>query len=343
MNSKERVKAVLQGQIPDHPPWQEIGFHTEIVSALSGTKLERSNSGYHPHYGSGLKEYEKELDAFIKISEEIGLDAIWLKHWNGANFSGEKGSAYDAGTIKSMEDWKEAVTSAPDLQEHSWYECVEPFVKRVRKTDLAMGFEASFGFNGVLSAIGFHDFCLAVYEKPELIKTVFQWYVQRSIRIIKDFIEYEPDLILLGDDIAFGQGPFISPQKMEELFFPGMKKIAEACPFPWIYHSDGNLLPVMDGLLELGMKGIHPIEPYGTMAIEKVKKQYGDRIILAGNLDMNLIARGQVADIEQEVKGLFKKVGYNGGWMLSSSNSIDNGANVENVKAMGRTIKECTY
>lgn len=343
MNSKERVKAILQGQIPDHPPWQEIGLHTQVVSALSGIRLERSNSGYHPHYGSGLKAYEKELDTYIKVSEKIGLDVVWLKHWHLAGFAGEKGSAYDAGTIKNMEDWEETLKSAPDEHEHSWYECVEPFVKKVRKTDLAMGFETSFGFSAVLDAIGFRDFCYAIYEKPELIRTIFDWYVNRSMQIVEEFLPYNPDLILLGDDIAFGQGPFISPPKMEELFFPGMKKIADICPFPWIYHSDGNLLPVMDSLLELGMRGIHPIEPYGTMDIVKVKEQYGDRIVLSGNLDMNLISRGKAMDIEREVKLLFKKVGYNGGWILSSSNSIDNGANPENVKAMGKAIRSCSY
>ena len=333
----------MEGYIPDHPPWLEIGFHSQLISALSGKRLQRFNSGYHPHYGSGLKEYEKELDAYIKVSEKIGLDVIWLKHWHLAGFAGEKGNAYDAGTIKNMEDWKEALKSVSDEREHSWYECVGPFVKKVRKTDLTMGFEASFGFNSVLNAIGFRDFCLAIFEKPELVQAIFNWYVQRSCRIVKDFIEYEPDIILLGDDIAFGQGTFISPQKMKEIFFPEMKKVADICSCPWIYHSDGNLMPVMDSLLNLGMRGLHPIEPYGTMDIEKVKEQYGDRIVPAGNLDMNLISRGKVTDIEREVKHLFEKVGHNGGWILSSSNSIDSGANIENVKAMGRTIRECRY
>ena len=44
-----------------------------------------------------------------------------------------------------------------------------------------------------------------------------------------------------------------------------------------------------------------------------------------------------------EVKALFDTVGPGGGWILSSSNSIDSGADPANVVAMGRAIGRCRY
>lgn len=341
MTPRERILAVMNRRLPDRPPWLEIGFHTDIAGKLIGRELPRSNSGFHPD--ADLAVYEEELDGLIEAAQLVGLDAVWLKHWTLAGFAGEKGNAYDAGTIKTQQDWQEAVRSAPDERTHPWYRCVETFVRKVKKTDLAMGFQAALGFAGTWEAIGFRDFCLAVHENRELLVSVMEWFGGRHQQIVRDFRKYEPDLIVLGDDIAFGSGPVVSPGHFKEIFLPTMKLVAGESKWPWIYHSDGNLLPVMDDVLSLGMTGIHPIEPYGTMDIGEVKRLYGDRIVLAGNLDMNVIANGATEDIEREVRALFDTVGYDGRWILSSSNSIDSGANPENVLAMGKALKGLTY
>ena len=43
---------------------------------------------------------------------------------------------------------------------------------------------------------------------------------------------------------------------------------------PWVFHSDGNLMPIMDDLLTLGMNGLHPIQP-GVMDLAVLKEKYG--------------------------------------------------------------------
>ena len=46
--------------------------------------------------------------------------------------------------------------------------------------------------------------------------------------------------------------------------------VADAIKKPWIFHSDGNLFPILDGLLKLGMNAIHPMQP-SAMDINKMK------------------------------------------------------------------------
>jgi hypothetical protein len=48
------------------------------------------------------------------------------------------------------------------------------------------------------------------------------------------------------------------------------------------------------------------------MDLLAVKRRYGDRLVLAGNLDMNLIALGTTQNIEQGIHWLFDTVGYDG-------------------------------
>ena len=65
--------------------------------------------------------------------------------------------------------------------------------------------------------------------------------------------------------------------------------------------------------------------------------------MLAGNLDMNLIANGTPQEIHYAVQHLFDGVGQDGGWILGSSNSIDSGADPRNVRAMGEAVRSLSY
>ena len=343
MTSRERVIAVMSGQMPDRPPWLEFGFHTDIAGKLIGRKLARSNSGFHPN--EDLAQYADELDAMVEAVQEVGIDTIWLKHWSSSygDFSGPGGSADGAGTIKTLEDWQKAIESVGDIKNSPWYRCVDMFVEKVRKTNLAMGFTANLCLEDTLRAFGFSNFCMSIYDNPDLLETVLDWYVSHNRKVVRDFFKYDPDIIVLGDDIAFGTGPFVSPHIFREMFLPRMKLVTQECVIPWIYHSDGNIMPVMENLLSLGMAGIHPIEPYGTMDIVEVKTRFGDRIFPVGNLDMNIVANGSIEDINKTIRELFESVGYDGRWIMSCSNSVDSGANIDNLLAISKILSKLKY
>jgi len=75
------------------------------------------------------------------------------------------------------------------------------------------------------------------------------------------------DAVIVCDDLASKSGPMFSPQIVREVFLPRMRKVASNIKLPWVYHSDGNIAPLLDDLLSLGMNAIANIEP-GAMDIE---------------------------------------------------------------------------
>ena len=75
---------------------------------------------------------------------------------------------------------------------------------------------------------------------------------------------------------------------------------------PWIMHTDGNILPFLQDILSLGIAGLHPIEK-GAMDIRQVKKEYGDKICLLGNVDLNILGMGTIEDVDAEVKVPYTK------------------------------------
>lgn len=91
-------------------------------------------------------------------------------------------------------------------------------------------------------------------------------------------------------------------------------------------------------LVDLGIAGLHPIEP-AAMDIRAVKRRYGKRLCLVGNVDVHTLAAGTPAQVETEVVGLLRDVAPGGGYMLSSGNSLASYCRIENIRAMVGTME----
>jgi uroporphyrinogen decarboxylase len=76
------------------------------------------------------------------------------------------------------------------------------------------------------------------------------------------------------------------------------------------------------------------------MNIRQVKKEYGSRVCLIGNVDVDLLSTGTPDEVETVVKDLIRDIALGGGYILSSGNSIPSYAKVENVLNMGRVLKK---
>ncbi len=118
-----------------------------------------------------------------------------------------------------------------------------------------------------------------------------------------------------------------------------MKIVSDAIKKPWIYHSDGNLFPILPELLTLGMDGIHPIQP-AAIDMARMKKEYGDRVCIVGNIDLDYtLTRACREEVIEEVKQWIEEAGPGGGYMVSSANSLTGYCKLENVLAIGEAVE----
>jgi uroporphyrinogen decarboxylase len=86
------------------------------------------------------------------------------------------------------------------------------------------------------------------------------------------------------------------------------------------------------------MNGLANIEP-NAMDINILKKKYGRRVCLVGNIDLHYtLTQGTPEEVEAEVKKRIQEVGPGGGYILASSNSIAAYCKPENVLAMHRAL-----
>jgi len=88
-------------------------------------------------------------------------------------------------------------------------------------------------------------------------------------------------------------------------------------------------------IISAGPDGLNPIEPVAGMELAKVKELVGDRVCLVGNIDCaHLLPHGSAEDVCLAVRQAIADGGRDGGYILSSSNSIHSSCDPKNFVAM---------
>jgi uroporphyrinogen decarboxylase len=186
--------------------------------------------------------------------------------------------------------------------------------------------------------MGYENLMVACLQKPDLVEGVIQKCMGHTLHILERAAELGVEFVVTGDDIADNRSTLISPKLWVRLFLPHFCQFVQSVHNLGLYfwkHTDGQIMAVLDGLVEAGIDGIDPIDPLAGMDLEKVKQLYGSRIAIKGNVNCaGVLVSGTEEAVIQEVIECISKAGKNGGYVCSSSNSIHKGVKPELYKAM---------
>jgi uroporphyrinogen decarboxylase len=187
-------------------------------------------------------------------------------------------------------------------------------------------------------------FSKVIYSERRRVERDVRNWGEAHVKFAKICAENEiAPVIFGGEDITTDHGPFIHPTILRELFFPYLRRIVKAFrkhDIKYVFHSDGDLWPVLDDLVSAGVKGIHPLEPFCGMDILRVKEKIGDEVVLFGNIDCSgTLPLGTVEDVAREVTERVNDAGPGGGYVLGSSSEIEEIVPIPNVQAMFDTLR----
>ena len=191
----------------------------------------------------------------------------------------------------------------------------------------------------------FHPLFLeSMISYPDVVYEYLELTTEGIIPVIEAQLNLGVDGIICVNDYAYNSGPIFSPQHFKKFLVPFYKKIVDVCHSygkPFIKHCDGNINSLIDMFVyDCNFDGIHAIEPSAGMDIYELKKKYGSRITLLGNLDCSdLLSKGNDQEIKEEIYKLKKFLAPRGGYIFSSSNSIHSGIPFNNFRFMVDTFK----
>ncbi len=315
MKPKERVQAVLNGSTPDRIPRFEVWIDGLFE------ELGVSEPFYaHPETGQ---------DVLLLPSTKPQNSAAWD---NGTDEFGRvwKNGIYAGGALKTYDDLKYFTPSLKYALE--FFDEKQAALAAAQHPDHFPFFGTHIGpFMGTYMAMGLSHMFRMLRNDPSLVKAVIESRTEWCLAVFKRSVELGARLIVVGDDSAHGGGPFLSPANWRKLVLPHHRRLVNELPVPVIWHSDGKIADLLPFAIESGFAGIHGLEPGAGNDLGKIKHQYGQKLILLGNVDVKLLCGKDLEAVRSDLRRCLKQGGKNN-FMLSSSNSIFPGMNTEAVK-----------
>jgi hypothetical protein len=177
----------------------------------------------------------------------------------------------------------------------------------------------------------------------ELVSRYMEVTTAGTIELLRAQLEMGVDGIMGTNDWCYRSGSLMSPNHFRKYLAPYLKRIVDVCHaygVPYIKHLDGNTMPIIDILVnEVGIDGLHSIEPTAGMDIGWVKKTYGEKIVLLGNIDCgNTLVLGSKEDVINETKDIIRTAAPGGGFIFASSNCIHSAVDMNNFETMIQTV-----
>ncbi|TKJ47070.1 hypothetical protein CEE34_05710 [Candidatus Aerophobetes bacterium Ae_b3a] len=188
-------------------------------------------------------------------------------------------------------------------------------------------------------------FLQTMVDEPRLAERYMETTTEGVMPLLKAQLEMGVDGILGAMDWCYGGGPLFSPEMFKRFMVPYLKRMVDECHrygVPYVKHLDGNTTVLLDMLVyEVGIDGLHSIEPPAGMDIGWIKKKYGDRITILGNIDCaHLLTFGSREEVIEGVKKIIKVASAGGGHIFSSSNSIHSGVSPDTFWTMIKAVRE---
>jgi len=330
------LRTTLRRGKGEHVPMIELGVHPTIKEKLIGRPVMTLSDDVEFWHKAGY-DYVKLQPIADFNPAKISLEEHITFNEDGTLF--RKWASEGTGVISSFEDIDRYQFPAKADFDYWKFEQVRSILPD------GMGVIGQYGdiFTMTWEMMGFETFSSAIYENPGLVKALNEKLGGLVISMFEYFAQSDAvDALWYSDDIAFTGGLLVSPETLHQYFFPWLRRIGDLARKynkPLLYHTDGVLWDVFDEIIACGVDAIHPIESK-AMDIREVKRLYGDKLCLLGNVDVDILARGTPEQIRGIVKENVEMVGANGGYCVGSGNSIPEYVKYENYLALLSATRE---
>lgn len=345
MTGRERIGNILQRK-----PVDRIGlfesFWGDTLKDWQSKGHIREDEDLADHFGFDIDTFwcfkmVADMDFEEEIVEETD-ETVLIRDGNGALM--RKHKLHDA-TPEHVD------FSVTDRQ--SWETLVKPHLKPARERIDFEGYRDArnnaekngrfFCWAGVnvfelMHPVCGHEHMLAgMALEPDWIREMADLYAETTIGLMEILFaeEGKPDGIWFFEDMGFKERPFMSPSMYRELIQPAHKKtmdFSHSLGLPVIVHSCGYVEPLIPGMIEAGIDCLQVIEVKAGMDLLRIKKNFGDRIVLFGGMDVrNLIANDRDA-IRKELETKIPAVKEDYGYILHSDHSIPTQAEYETYR-----------
>lgn len=345
----------LNHEVPDRCPMQ-INFTPEFAMRLAKSlHFLQEDHLHNPHGGGNTYVLERTLEQDLLLTsvgwaneyyqEAETYTDEWGVGWERVQYETPFGSGQYTEMTKHplSEDAAIETYLPPDPHRPALYKEAEWVVKNFKAEYWIVGVTVTTIFETAWALRGYEKMLMDFSLNPELADRILDIPYQYHLTAAKKLTEMGVDMIWLGDDVGAQDAMIISPKMWRKFFKPRMEKfIAEIKGInPHLkvaYHSDGNIIPIIADLIEIGLDVLNPIQP-ASMDPKMIKDKFGDNLCFWGSIDeQHTLPFGSPADVVKEVEDRIAVLGQNGGLIIGPTHHVQLDTPLENFWAMVNTI-----
>ena len=191
---------------------------------------------------------------------------------------------------------------------------------------------------GIPSGSEMMEFSYKLQDKPEKMKEEAGQKVRAALKQAERIAKHgELDGFALCSDYCLNSGPFLSPELFSDFATPYLAKLVQGyrdMGFYVIKHTDGNIMPILDQLLEAHPHALHSLDPQAGIDIAEIKRLCGNKVCLIGNVNCGVLQTGTDEEVIESVRYALQNGMPGGGYIFSTSNCIYTGMRLSRYNLM---------
>jgi uroporphyrinogen decarboxylase len=355
MTPRERIERTLRFQETDEVATGEIIQNSGLISLFAGREVK--DDWTLPELAAVYRSLEIDVGMLIapasvpRVENRLGIKykvTYWSEWVVERPFRDVEGLRdYLKGLILEVKRsepeslWSYAGKGGIVGQGFRDYRGYFDLLKKEAAPTVPCHIESPVGLDVIYNIAGWELFAYLLADDPGLVSEVFEvlnLHEAKRVHLVAD--RGISPLVVVYCDIASNHDVIFSPRYLGEEFLPRLKRLVDA----WhehgiavIFHSEGNIRKVMDGLVASGIDGVNPLEP-DNVSLEYARTRYPRLVLWGGIDDKRLLSFGRPEEVEESVRKAIEACG-SGGLILGSSGEIHPGAKPENAVALFKAAK----
>jgi len=338
----------------------QISFTPEFADRLRADMELQGKQVHNPHGGGNTYELERSLGEDMLLTSVGWANSYymdskpyvdeWGVGWKIQQYETPFGQGcYTEIASHPLAD--EAAVSSycpPDPNRPELYLDSERMIRDFMDEYWIVGVTVTTIFETAWALRGLEQMLLDMAMNPDLANQIFDVPFQYHLTAAKKLVELGVDMVWTGDDIGAQHQMMISPRMWRSYFKPRMatfiSELKAINPNVKVaYHTDGNVMPILPELIEIGLDVLNPVQP-ASMDPAEIKQQYGKQLSFWGTIDEQwTLPFGTPQDVADEIRQRLEKVGYDGGLILAPTHHVQLDTPLENFWAMVDTIVHAPY
>jgi len=204
-------------------------------------------------------------------------------------------------------------------------------------------------WHDAIDLFGMDSLMRKMYEEPQIVDAVIghivDYYAEVSQRIFEAAAD-SIDIFFVGNDFGSQNGPLVSEALFRRFLLPSLARLVDLghqYRLRVMLHCCGGVAELIPAMIEVGLDGLHAIQPSCRgMDLAVLKANFGPKLLFNGGIDsQHVLIEGTAHEVREKTREVLDIMKPGGGYIAGASHdTILEETPLENVLAMFETIRE---